>query len=107
MGMKEVLKSIKAAEEAADEKISSSSDEAVKVLQNARITASEIVQSANEDSLISTQETLENARSSAGDDASKVKSEGEKSVESIRSVAEQRRSEAAKLVLDSLISSIS
>ena len=53
MGMKEVLKSIKAAEEAADEKISSSSDEAVKVLQNARITASEIVQSANEESLIS------------------------------------------------------
>lgn len=103
MSMGEVLRKVKDAEETADAAITAAKDEASRILQNARKEAQEIIQSSQDDSISNTQKVLDDARSSAGVDADKVKDEGSKVISSLKSSAEQRRTDAVKHVVASLL----
>ena len=103
MSMGEVLRKVKDAEESADAAIAEAKEEASKIVQNARKEAQEILQSASDDSISNTQKVLDDARSSAGVDANKVKKEGSKVIDGLKSSAEQRRTDAVKHVIASLL----
>ena len=103
MGMKEVLQSIKKAEDDAAEALKSASEESAKILSDARTKASKIVQTAADDSLTNSAKALEDARITAGTEAKTVHSEGEAKVKEIMDNAASKREKAVQLVIDSLM----
>ncbi len=103
MAKADVLKQIKQAEAAAEKTLSSAEEKAARILHDARREAAEIVQTASDGSLSETKATIDEARAAAGQAAGVVEAEGAEVVAAIRSEAEQRRSDAARLVLDSLV----
>ena len=103
MAMIDVLKSIKEAETAADERLVSSKEEATQIVADARRKAAEIVQSATDDSLSSTLSVLNDARVTAGKEAKGVQSDGTGAIEAVHSSATQTRDAAVQLIIDSLM----
>ena len=72
MGMKDVLRKIKQAEQSAEKTLSSAQSESGKITADARREAAAIVSSATEESVSETQSTLDAARTKAGKEATKV-----------------------------------
>ncbi|GIR76535.1 MAG: hypothetical protein CM15mP78_12340 [Candidatus Poseidoniales archaeon] len=65
MGMSEVLRSIKTAEQEAEKRLAEAQEEASKILSDARRKASETVQDAADETVVLTQKILDDARSKA------------------------------------------
>jgi V/A-type H+-transporting ATPase subunit G/H len=103
MGMAEVLRSIKDAEQAAEKRLSNAQDESSKIMSDARRKASELITEATDDSVMNTQSVLDKSRKAANKDADKVKSKGAKGVESIESSANGQQGDAVQLIVDSLM----
>ena len=103
MGMAEVLRSIKNAEQDAEKRLSDAQDETSKIMADARRNASELITEATEDSVNNTKSTMDKARKAANKDADNVKSEGAKGIESISSTANGRKGDAVQLIIDSLM----
>jgi ATP synthase H subunit len=104
MGMKDVLRKIKEAEQSAEKTLSSTRTESSKITADARRDAAAIVTGATDDSVNDTQVTLDGARSKAGKEAAKVQKEGASIVESIESSASSRKEKAVKNLLDAVTS---
>ena len=104
LGMKDVLRKIKEAEQSAEKTLSSAQNESNKITADARREAAEIVTGATEDSVNETQATLDAARSKAGKEAAKVHEEGTAVVEKIESSASSRKEKAVKNLLDAVTS---
>jgi ATP synthase H subunit len=99
MGMKDVLRKIKEAEQSAEKTLSSAQTESSKITADARREAAVIVTDATEESVNETQTTLDAARSKAGKEAAKVQKEGISVVEKIESSASSRKEKAVKNLL--------
>ncbi len=103
MTMIDVLKSIKKAENTADEKLESSKEEAIQIVADARRKAAEIVQNATDESLSSTITTLNSAREEAGKEAKVVAADGSGAIEAVHASASKSRDDAVQLIIDSLM----
>jgi len=104
MGMKDVLRKIKEAEQSAEKTLSSAQTESSKITADARRDAVAIVTGATEDSVNETQATLDDARSKAGKEATKAQKEGALIVENIESSASSRKEKAVKNLLGAVTS---
>ena len=104
LGMKDVLRKIKEAEQSAEKRLSSAQTESNKITADARREAAALVTGATEDSVSETQATLDAARSKAGKEADAVLKDGASIVESIESSASSRKEKAVKSLLDSVTS---
>ena len=89
LGMADVLKKIKQTEREAARNLVSAKEESAKIVSDARKKASEMITKASDDSVSSTQKTLDNAREEANAAAEKVFKEGAKDVSAITSSAEK------------------
>ena len=104
LGMKDVLRKIKEAEQSAEKRLSSAQTESSKITADARREAAALVSRATEDSVSETQATLDAARTKAGKEADAVLKEGASVVETIESSASSRKERALKSLLDSVTS---
>ncbi len=104
LGMKDVLRKIKEAEQSAEKRLSSAQTESGKITADARKEAASLVTGATEDSVSETQATLDAARTKAGKEADTVLKEGASVVESIESSASSRKEKAVKNLLDAVSS---
>ena len=104
LGMKDVLRKIKEAEQSAEKRLSSAQTESSKITGDARREASALVTGATEDSVSETQATLDAARSKAGKEADSVQKEGASVVVKIQSSASSRKEKAVKNLLDAVTS---
>ena len=104
LGMKDVLRKIKEAEQSAEKRLNSAQTESSKITGDARREASALVTSATEDSVSDTQTTLDAARSKAGKEADNVQKEGALIVEKIESSTSSRKEKAVKNLLDAVTS---
>lgn len=104
LGMKDVLRKIKEAEQSAEKRLSSAQTESNKITADARREAAALVTGATEDSVSETQATLDAARSKAGKEADAVLKDGASIVENIESSASSRKEKAVKSLLDSVTS---
>ena len=102
LGMADVLKKIKQTEREAARNLASAKEESVKIVSDARKIASEMITKASDDSVKSTQKTLDNAREEANTAAEKVFKEGAKDVAAITSSAEKNQSKAVDLILKNM-----
>jgi len=103
MGMAEVLRSIKDAEQAAEKRLSDAHDESSKIMADARRKASELIIEAADDSVKNTQLVMDKSRKAANKDADKVKAKGAKGVKTIESSANGYQGDAVQLIVDSLM----
>ena len=90
MGMVDVLRSIKNAEQAAEKRLSDAQDEVAKLLSDASVAASQAI--------------LDDARNKAQAEADVVKADGAKAVASIESKSANNQAKAVQMVIDSLSS---
>ena len=104
MGMSEVLRSIKTAEQEAEKRLAEAQEEASKILSDARRKASETVQDAADETVVLTQKILDDARSKAPGEADQVKATGAHEVSSIESNSASHQEAAVKMVVDALSS---
>ena len=104
LGMKDVLRKIKEAEQSAEKRLSSALTESSKITADARKEAAALVTGATEESVAETQATLDAARTKAGKEAAAVLKEGASTIESIESSASSRKEKAVKNLLDSVSS---
>ena len=104
MGMKDVLRKIKEAEQSAENRLSSAQTESSKVVADARREAASIVSAATEDSVAETQATLDAAREKANKEADGVLKEGAGTIKGIESEASSRKQKAVKSLLDAVTS---
>ena len=104
LGMKDVLRKIKEAEQSAEKRLSSAQTESSKITGDARREASALVTGATEDSVSETQTALDAARSKAGKEADSVQKEGASVVDKIQSSASSRKEKAVKNLLDAVTS---
>ena len=103
VAMIDVLKSIKKAENTADEKLESSKVEAIQIVADARRKAAEIIQNATDESLSSTISVLNTARDEAGKEAKVVQEDGSGAIEAVHASASKSREAAVQLIIDSLM----
>ena len=99
MGMKDVLRKIKEAEQSAEKRLASAQTESSKITADARRDAAEIVTGATEDSINATQVALDGARSKAGKEAASVQKDGASIGEKIEASASTRKESAVKNLL--------
>lgn len=104
MGMVDVLRSIKNAEQAAEKRLSDAQDEVAKLLSDARKKSSEMIQTAADTSVAASQAILDDARNKAQAEADLVKADGAKAVASIESKSADNQAKAVQMVIDSLSS---
>lgn len=104
LGMKDVLRKIKEAEQSAEKRLASAQTESSKITGDARREASALLTGATEESVNETQQTLDAARSKAGKEADSVQKDGALIVEKIQSSASTRKEKAVKNLLDAVTS---
>jgi vacuolar-type H+-ATPase subunit H len=100
MTRKDVLRTIRDAENAATETISNAKKEASSIISKARLNASEIVISGRSNSEAEALNLITSARADAGDEASIVSSAGDSATKNIHGSGKKNRSKATKIVID-------
>jgi len=104
MGMSEVLRSIKSAEEAAEKRLTEAHEDAPKIGSAARRKSSETVQNAADETVAMTQKILDSAREDAQKEADQVKAAGAKEVANIEKSSISNQDSAVEIVVNALAS---
>lgn len=102
LGMADVLRKIKQAEQDAEKQLANAQAEVSKIAADARRQSVQLIADATEGSVADTQATLDAARNKANKEAESVAKDGQKIVDAISSSAAERKDKAVAHLLNTV-----
>lgn len=102
LGMADVLRKIKQAEQDAEKQLANAQAEVSKIAADARRQSVQLITEATDGSVADTQSTLDAARAGANKEAEGVAKDGQKVVDAIESSAAGRKDKAVAHLLDTV-----